>query len=146
MRQRSQSAECQKSPYLRHSEESFTAKIPRPSKDGKGTLTATINYDTGVVTVKDFNGAVRTESLAAVVANAANELEKIPAEQRQELMNRAQLRITPHDVCPYLVTAIGFGHDAAWQAALSLVGVNPAIAVLVGLGFAFFWAWVSSHC
>lgn len=114
--------------------------------DGKGTLTATINYDTGVVTVKDFNGAVRTESLAAVVANAADELEKIPAEQRQELMNRAQLRITPHDVCPYLVTAIGFGHDAAWQAALSLVGVNPAIAVLVGLGFAFFWAWVSSHC
>ena len=44
-------------------------------------MTATINYDTGVVTVKDFNGAVRTESLAAVVANAANELEKIPAEQ-----------------------------------------------------------------
>lgn len=48
--------------------------------------------------------------------------------------------------CPYLAAAIGAGHDAAWQAALSLVGVNPAIAVLVGFGFAFFWTWVSSHC
>lgn len=59
-----------------HGENTSTVEV-----DGKGTLTATINYDTGVVTVKDFNGAVRTESLAAVVANAANELEKIPAEQ-----------------------------------------------------------------
>lgn len=71
---------------------------------------------------------------------------KIPAEQRQELVNGAQLMITKHDVCPYLVAAIGYGHDAAWQAALKLVGVNPAIAVLVGLGFGAFWVWVYTHC
>ncbi len=54
--------------------------------------------------------------------------------------------ISKSDVCPYLVTVIGYGHDAVWAYALSIAGVNPAIGVLVGLGGAAFWAWVSSHC
>lgn len=40
-----------------HGENTSTVEV-----NGQGTLTATINYDTGIVTVKDFNDAVRTES------------------------------------------------------------------------------------
>lgn len=50
------------------------------------------------------------------------------------------------DVCPYLVGAIGGGHAAAWRAALALVPVNPAVGVIVGLGYGAFWIWVSTNC
>lgn len=65
--------------------------------------------------------------------------------QARTISDRAPASLA-QQVCPYLVGLIGYGHGALWHHALVLAGVNPAIALLIGLGEAAFWIWVSTHC
>lgn len=117
--------------------------------EGQGTLSATVNYDSGEVSYTDFNGIQKTMSLAQLTNMAAKSIEKMPEAQQQQLLQQAQEPVTygyRSNVCSLLVTYIGLIHDGAWAAALALVGANPALAAVVALGGSTFWWWISQHC
>ncbi|CRH90213.1 Uncharacterised protein [Chlamydia trachomatis] len=120
-----------------------TSSVTIPNK---GTVTVTINYETGTVIASNYDGTIKVFSGEELVSQLSNTMKNLDDEQRSYLLASAQSRISKSDVCPYLVSAIGTLHASTWQYALALVGVNPAIAVLVALGEGFFWTWVSTHC
>lgn len=119
--------------------------------DGNGKYSVVADLDSGEFTITNPDGTVTTTNGNDVAAQAQSFLERGVSEGKIVGSISAepggyQTMGLKEDVCPYLVGAIGAGHQAAWRAALSLVTVNVAIAAVVSLGYWAFWIWVSTNC
>ncbi|MFD0704585.1 hypothetical protein ACFQY8_02320 [Alloscardovia venturai] len=121
-------------------------KIEKETVKGYGTILVTLNYDTGKMLVRRFDGSIYRTNIVDVVNKAAETLKNATPEQQRYVEALSEERISAHDVCPYLVGVIGAAHGLAWGKVLALAAVHPAIAVLEALGESVFWTWVGSHC
>lgn len=124
--------------------------------ESDGQYSVEADLTTGEFTIARPDGTTVVEHGGTIVSRIAELLAEGPDGEPKEgpavrslgtgKQDEIVLRDLKSDVCPYLVGAIGGGHAAAWRAALALVPVNPAVGVIVGLGYGAFWIWVSTNC
>lgn len=113
---------------------------------GYGTVSARLDCSTGDLTIINPDGSTSSKNVDTVATELQDMLNRASDLDLASLSGPQAQGISESDVCPYLVTVIGYGHAATWAYALTLIAINPAIAILVGLGEAVFWTWVSTNC
>lgn len=116
--------------------------------EGEGVYSIEMNLDTGEGVITAPDGSTKAVDGESLATQAQEYLERGQSEGKTVAAPTGGMQTMglKEDVCPYLVGAIAGGHAAAWRAALVLVGANPAIGIVMGLGYGAFWIWVSTNC
>ena len=101
-------------------------KIEKETVKGYGTILVTLNYDTGKMIVRRFDGSIYRTNIVDVVNKAAETLKNATPEQQRYVEALSEDRISAHDVCPYLVGVIGTAHGLAWGESISSCSSTPS--------------------
>lgn len=116
-------------------------------QDENGDYRVDVDRGARTITVTNPDGAtIKFGPDSSIWNGAANSMAISSATSTSSVNAVSTFSVSKSDVCPYIVSAVGTIHGMTWAAALALAAVNPAIAILVGLGQGFFWTWVASHC
>lgn len=115
--------------------------------EGFGKVAVTMDYSTGDGSITLPDGTTQTFTGEDLIAGAkAIDESSIDTIQASSVQTYGLTPGQSEQVCAQLTQWLGAGHTALWTAALSLMGVNPLIGVLVALGQGAFFAWVSTNC
>lgn len=114
--------------------------------EGMGTVTASINYDTGEMVLTKPDGTVHVTDFHTVASQLAQAIESMTPEQRAYVTNVARQRGAHTTECKTALAVIGAIHGGAWGSATALLTANPALGWLVGAGNAALFEWFKSYC